>query len=311
MRHFWRTSGVLLIVALACLYRPAYSQKRKPQFRVQVNLVSLDVEVLDSKGKPVDNLDRNDFAVKENGAEVEISNFARLSDLSLSLVVALQTTYMPQASFGVAKDAIFQLIHLLKPEDEICLYTFDQKDAYLEQAFTRDRSKLINALDNLGVPSHRSRPWRFTRSFAAPPQTGIGVDLGLEAAKKGIYRRKALLLIRDRVEGLGPGTLKHAQESGCTLIALGFTAEAKDRLTLISDQSGSERLMLGPGEARASDDNGNVTELCRTVAHLLMSRYSITYHTSLAESQGVRQIEVLVPGHDYRVLARRSYVSAR
>ena len=310
MSHTRWISCVIPIVALACLLEPAYSQKQKP-FRVHVNLVSLDVEVLDEQGKPVDNLDQNDFEVKENGALVEIGNFARLSDLSLSLVIALQTSFMPTASMGIAKDAIFQIIHLLKPEDEICLYTFDQRDAYLEQAFTRDRSKLINVLDNIGVPSRSRRPGRLSRGFAVPPQIGIGVDLGLMEAKKGMYRRKALLLIRDRAESLGPGTLEHVQESGCALIAVGFSSGVKERLKLISDQSGTEQLMLGPAEEQASDEDGNVTELCRTIAHLLVSRYSITYHTSLAESQGARHIEVLVPGHDYRVLARRSYVTPR
>jgi hypothetical protein len=304
-------SGVLAIVAIACLLQPAYPQKQKPQFRVQVNLVSLDVEVLDQQGKPIDKLEQNDFVVKENGSEVEISNFSRLSDLSLSLVVALETSFMPQANLGIAKDAVFQLIHLVKPEDEICLYTFDQKDAYLEQAFTRDRSKLADALDNIGVTSRSKRANLLERGFAIPPQIGLGVDLGLVAAKKGVYRRKALLLIGDRVQGLGPGSLEHVQESGCTLIALGFSKEAKDRLMLISDQSGAEQLMLGAGEEQASDDEGNVTALCRTIAHLLTSRYSITYHTSLLESASARHIEVLIPGHDYRVLARRSYITPR
>jgi VWFA-related protein len=311
MRHVGRMSGVLAFVAIACLLQPAYPQKQKPQFKVQVNLVSLDVEVLDQQGQPVDKLDQNDFVVKENGSAVEISNFSRLSDLSLSLVVSLQTSFMQQANMGIAKDAIFQLIHLLKPEDEICLYSFDQKDAYLEQAFTRNRSKLVDALDNIGVTSRSRRPNRLVRGFAIPPQTGLGVDLGLAAAKKGVYRRKALLFIGDRVQGLGPATLEHVQESGCALIALGFSEEAKERLMLISDQSGSEQLILGAGEEQASDDKGNVTELCRTIAHLLTSRYSITYHTSLPESASARHIEVLVPGHDYRVLARRSYVTPR
>jgi len=306
-----RLSIAFLIAALVCLLEPAYTQKQNPPFRVHVNLVSLDVEVLDGKGTPIDNLDSNDFEVKENGALVEIGNFTRLSDLSLSLVVALQTSFMSQAGMGIAKDAIFQIIHLLKPEDEICLYTFDQRDAYLEQPFTRDRSRLINALDNIGVTSRSRRPGRLMRGFAVPPQVGIGVDLGLMEAKKGIYRRKALLLIRDKAESLGAGTLEHVQESGCSLIALGFSTGVKDRLKLISEQSGAEQLMLGPDEPQASDEKGNVTELCRTVAHLLASRYSITYHTPLAESQGTRHIEVLVPGRDYRVLARRSYVSGR
>ena len=278
---------------------------------MQVNLVSLDVEVLDRQGMPVDNLKRNDFTVRENGSPVEISNFSLLSDLSLSVVVVLGTAFMPQANLGLAKDAIFQLAYLLKPEDEISLYTFDQKDAYCEQEFTRDRPKLAKALENIGTTSRSRRPSRLARGFATPPQAGLGIDIGLAAAKKGAHRRKALILIRDRMESLGPASLQHVQESRCTLIALGFSTDGKDLLTLISDQSGSGQLIMGSAEVRSSDEEGNVTELCRTIARLLSSRYSITYHTPLPESRGSRQIEVLVPEHDYRILARRTYAPAR
>ncbi len=304
-------SVVGLLALLACLHLSVFPQTRKPQFKVEVNLVSLDVEVLDRLGTPVDNLEQTDFEVKENGSTAEISTFSRLADISLSLVVSLQTSFMKQADLGIAKDAIFQLMHLLKPEDEICLYTFDQKDAYLEQAFTRDRSKLVDALDNIGVPSRRRRPARLFRGFAVPPQIGLGVDLALDAAKKGSGRKKALLIISGLVESLGPASLEHVRESGCELIALGFTREAQERLMLVGRQSGSEQLVLGAEEARASDHGGNVTELCRTIAHLLKSRYSITYQTLLPENATIRHIEVLVPRHDYRVLASRSYVTPR
>ena len=308
MQRRLSTSRMVSILAVACLAQPAFPQKEKPQFKVQVNLISLDVEVLDRHGTPVDNLDQNGFVVKENGSVVEISSFTRLSDLSLSLAIALETSFMPQVNLGLAKDTIFQLIHLLKPEDEICLYTFDQKDAYLEQAFTRDRSKIVRALDDIGVPSRSKRPGWLVRGFATPPQAGLGIDLGLAAAKKGSNAKKALLLIRDRVEDLGPGSTEHVLESGCTLIALGFSGDAKNRLTLLSEQSGAGPVIIGSGGERVSDQEGNVTELCRTVAHLLLCRYNITYHTPSAEIRGARNIDVLVPGHDYRVLARRSYV---
>jgi len=311
MRNARRVSGILLSLLLICLHQSAYPQKQKPQFKVEVKLVSLDVEVLDRQGKPIDTLDQDDFEVKENESTVEISNFSRISDLSLSLVVSLQTSFLKQANMGIAKDAIFQLIHLLKPEDEVCLLTFDQRDAFLEQAFTRDRSKLVNALDNIGVSSRSRRPRRLLRGFAVPPQIGLGVDLGLAEARKGVHKRKALLVISDLVRGLGPASLEHVRESGCELIALGFTQETQERLMLIGEQAGSEQLILGAENTQASDHQGNVTELCRTIARLLKSRYSITYHTPLPEDAKVRRIEVLVPGHDYRILARRSYVTPR
>jgi hypothetical protein len=200
---------------------------------------------------------------------------------------------------------------MLKPEDEICFYSFDQRDAYLEQDFTRDRSLLIKAMENIGVPARANRPGRLAGGFITPPQTGLGIDLGLAAAKKGAHRRKALILIRDRAEGLGTGSLDHVLESRCTLIALGFSEDAKDRLMLISDPSGYGQLITGSSEVQTSSRDGKVAELCRTVVRLLSCCYSITYHTPLPDSRGVRDIEVLVPARDCAVLARRTYGSPR
>jgi hypothetical protein len=308
VRQIQPIAAALILFALACLSRASSAQKQKPQFKVQVNLVFLDVEVLDQKGKPVTDLDRNDFVVRENGSPVEISNFAQLSDVSLSLAVSLGTGFMSQSGLSIAKNAVSQLIHLLKPDDEICLYTFDQRDAYLEQGFTRDRALLIAALENVGVTSRNRRPVRIVRSFVTPPQTGLGIDLGLAAAKKGSNQRKAVLLIRDRMEGLTAASIEHVHESGCILIALGFPEGSRSRLTLIGDPSGSGQLILAAGESSASGEDGDVTELCRTIVHLLSSRYSIAYHTPLPESRANRKIDILVPGHDYRILARRSSV---
>jgi hypothetical protein len=312
MFHIRKLPAILLLAVLACSFQASHAQKQNPQFKVQVNLVSIDMEVLDRQGQPIDGLKQSDFLVEENGSAVQISNFARLSDAHVSLVVVLETSYMPQANLSIAKNTISLLIHLLKPKDEICLYTYNQKDAYLEQGFTRDRTKITRALDSIGVNSRSRRASRFGRSFAVPPQAGLGIDLGLAAAKKGTHPIKALLLIRDMVENLGAASLDHLQESGCAFIALGFAEREKRRLMLIQDQSGHEQLILGQGEKQSSEAEGNVAELCRTIARLLSSRYSITYHTPSPDLKGLRQIEVLIPGHsDYRIFARRSFTPSR
>jgi len=73
----------------------------------------------------------------------------------------------------------------------------------------------------------------------------------------------------------------------------------------------TEQLILGRGEPQASSEDGNVIELCRTLVHLLSSRYGITYHTPFPEIRGARQIEVLVPGHQYRILVHRNYTPSQ
>jgi hypothetical protein len=96
------------------------------------------------------------------------------------------------------------------------------------------------------------------------------------------------------------------RESGVTLIGVGFSEESKSRLLLIKEQSGSDQLILSPDEVSASGKDGDVTELCQTIAHLLASRYSIAYRTPLQDYRAERHIEVQVPKGSYRVLARRS-----
>jgi hypothetical protein len=120
-----------------------------------------------------------------------------------------------------------------------------------------------------------------------------------------------LILIRDRVESLGPASLEHVRESGCSIITLGFTEDRKSRLALISEQAGDNQLILGPKVEKSSDKNGDVTQLCRTIANLLLSRYNITYYTPLREGKTDRRIEVLVPGRDCTILAQRSHVSSK
>ena len=88
-------------------------------------------------------------------------------------------------------------------------------------------------------------------------------------------------LIRERTDSLGPASLEHARESGCMLIGLGFSDDTNNRLSLVGDQSGDSQIILDSRTVQASKENGDVTELCRTIAHLLLSRYSIAYYTLL------------------------------
>ncbi len=305
-------SILVLSWILACAGTRLYAQEKKdlPKFGVRVDLVSIDVEVLDKKGKPVLNLGPDDFVVKENGSTMELSNFSRLSDRPVSLAIVLDTSAIPQAKLSVAKQFIFQLIHLLKREDEICIYSFDNDDAYLEQDFTRDRAKLTEALDNIGVPSSRKHTI-LNDLFGPSPQIGLGVDFGLAAAKRGSNGKKALLVISDRFKGLGPATVEHVEESGCTLLTLGFSNVANAILSLGGDGISRRQLMKESGGRAFSGDTGDITDVCRAVAYSLKNHYHLGYLTKMPGPSEKRSLQVLVPGHEYLVYARQSYIGPR
>src|SRR5687767_14269233 len=62
----------LLLLATACLV----AQDRLPTIRVNVPLVSLDVAVLDSGGRPITNMTQDDFRIFDNGEQKEIKAFS-------------------------------------------------------------------------------------------------------------------------------------------------------------------------------------------------------------------------------------------
>ena len=144
------------IACLALFSAGASAQtKEVPKYKVRVNIVSVDVEVLDDDGNLVQGLTRDDFIVEENGEEVKIVNFARYYDNPVSLALLLDTSTIELRKLDIAKQFILNIIHLLDRDDDICLYSFDIRDAYLEADFTVNRSLLVSALEDIGVPADR------------------------------------------------------------------------------------------------------------------------------------------------------------
>ncbi len=283
-------------------------QETKPQYNVRVNLVSLDVEVLDALGNPVLGLTQKDFQVKENGKPVEISHFLWQSDRPVSLAFVLDTSAISSDKLVTAKWFIIDLAHVLGRSDELCLYSFDARDAYLEQDLTSSRGNLVGALENIGVPSAGSGGI-MTELFGPAPRTGLGIDLALRKLRSARYPKRALLLVSNRFRGLGPATVEHVQKSGCTLLTLGFDNEAALWITLGGDQVSKNQLIKDSGGRRFSAETPDMSGVCRQIAYALKNYYVLGYMTDTGtEVKNPQKIEVSVPGKNYTLHYRRTFV---
>ena len=302
-----RWSWLVLAVVPVVLALPA-QQEQPPKYNVRVNIVSLDVEVLDRAGNPVLDLAQQDFVVREQGKAMALTNFARLQDRPVSLAIVLDTSAISLKKLNSAKQFVFQLIHLLGRNDDICLYSFDARDANLEQDFTKDRLLLVNALENISVPSHRTGGV-LAELFGAEPRTALGIDLALLNLRKTNNGKKALLVISNRFRGLGPATVEHVQNSGFTLLTLGFSNKAALLVTLGGDQINRKQLMRESGGRQFSAYTAHITGVCRAIAYSLKNYYALSYLTQIGPNdEEPRRIKVLIPGHDYVINARRSYI---
>ncbi len=280
-----------------------------PKFNARVNLVSVDVEVLDSNGKPAQGLLQRDFIVKEDGIPMTITNFAELSDRPVSLAVLLDTSAIALETLNAAKQFVFQLIHLLGHDDDICLYTMDGEDVHLEVGFTSNRAPLVEALENISVPS-RATGGFIRELFGGNPPTALGIDLSLLRLRETHNAKKALLVVSNRFRGLGPATVEHVQESGCTFLTLGFKNTAALVVSLGGDEISRKQLVRESGGRQFSADTNDITGVCRTIAHSLKNYYSLGYQTEIKRGEEKpRLIEVRLPGYKkYTVNARRSFV---
>jgi VWFA-related protein len=280
----------------------------QPKFGVRVDLVSLDVEVLDRSGNLIQGLTGPDFIVEENGKPVEISHFALSKGGPVSLVTVLDTSALSTQQLGVCKEFLLILAHKLAHEDELCLYSFNANKAYLEQDLTTDRPLLMKALDNIGVLSKKP-PGILIELFGEQPPTGLAIDMALHNLKEAHNQKKALLLISNRFRGLGPATVEHVQQSGCTLLTLAFPHKTTMIVSLGGDEISSRQLMRESGGRRFSAASKDINQLCRQVVSSLKSYYSIGYMTEIKiGDKKPRRIEVRVPGRKCKVHFRRTYI---
>jgi hypothetical protein len=282
-------------------------EPKLPKIGVKVNLVSLDVEVLDRKGNLIQGLNSSDFAVEENGKRMEISNFALSTGRPISLTAVLDTSALTTEQLSVCKEFLLIFAHKLDHADELCFYSFDARNVYLEQDLTTDRPLLMRALENIGVPSKRS-PGVLIELFGAEPRTGLAIDRALLKLKEAHNPKKVLLLISNRFRGLGPATVEHVQQSGCTLTTLAFPHKAIMLVSLGGDEISSRQLMRESGGRQFSAESEDIGQVCQQIANSLKNYYSIGYLTEIKDGdKKPRKIRLRVPGRKYAVHFRRTF----
>ena len=120
--------------------------------RVNVNLVLLDATVKTKDGQILDNLKKDDFEVREDGAVQKLDVFSR-DELPLDVALVLDLSDSIGPFLAPLRDAATVALGALKPNDEVALFTFST-DAELRTPFTNDKKKIadeINTFDARGA----------------------------------------------------------------------------------------------------------------------------------------------------------------
>jgi len=119
--------------------------------RVNTELVTLNVRVIDRNNRPVDNVRQSDFRVFENGVLQPIETFTR-EEVPISYGLAVDTSQSLRFQLQSVIDAGKTIVNSNRPGDETFLAKFISSDKIETlQDFTSNNDLLIDGIDNLYV----------------------------------------------------------------------------------------------------------------------------------------------------------------
>jgi len=299
-------------IAAALTFTAVLWASAQDGLRVDVRLVNIYATVIDTSGRYVRSLKKNDFIVEEDGRRQLLSHFDQNQDTPVSMGIVLDTSGSMRLKIDTAVDAVDRFVRTIHPDDDIFLEGFDS-EPYLLQDFTNDRTKLRKALrkTDLGYG---------TALYDAMEQALIKI-------KSGVNNKRAILLVTD-----GQDTISHAgfadvrqriRESELLVYSLGispqpdlpspnrggfggrdtvdmnvlktFAADSGGRAYLVSDD------MLG-------GKNSQFEKILQQIAEELRNQYTLAYYPPHADDGQFHTISVRTR-YGYYVRARRGYVA--
>ncbi len=152
--------------------------------RVETNLVTMPVSVLDRDGRFISGLQQRDFKIFENGVEQRIDYFQSVEQ---PFTVVLMIDVSPSTEFQIneIQNAAVSFVNQLRPSDRVMVIAFDQ-DVRVLSPPTNNRSQLRNAI--------------FSTQFGNGTSLYEAVDDVLRRQLSRIDGRKAVVIFSDGVD---------------------------------------------------------------------------------------------------------------
>jgi VWFA-related protein len=266
-----------------------------------VDEVLLDCTVIDEKGRPVLDANRNDFRVFEDGVPQATTSFVH-QDQPVSMGILIDNSGSMLDKRSAVNSAAMKLLTESNSRDAAFVVNFNER-AYLDQGFTVDRVAL-----NRGLSHFDSRG-----TTALYDAVAASAD---ELAHHAKQRKQVLLIITDGADNASRLTLVDAIRrvqglAGPVVYTIGLLYDSNQReaqkarndLESLSAQTG--------GLAYFPNSIDEVGEIASEVARDIRNQYVVGYHSSKPASQGgYREIHVDAYSSNHKhltVRTRRGY----
>jgi Ca-activated chloride channel homolog len=271
-------------------------------YRVNVDLVNVLCSVFDKNTNSfVTNLTQEDFSVYEDNQKQEIKNFARETDLPLTIAMLIDTSQSVAPKLRFEQDAAIGFFQsILREKDRAMLLSFDS-DVTLLQDFTNDPNKMAREIKKLRAAGGTSLYDAIYRSCDEKLIRETG--------------RKAIIILSDGDDESSKVSLHQASEMALRAEALIFaisiskggffgvgngTKEGDDTLKELCQETGGR--IFFPFKLDDLEDS------FRQINQELRSQYNLGYFsTNNARDGSYRKVKIETPEKALKLSYRKGY----
>src|SRR5438128_7815239 len=308
------------------------AQEGKPNIRVVVDMVQLNVAVTDSKGNYVTGLRPQDFVVTEDGIKEKIATFGegneptrRLLDIAeapavnqlrdpaqgsaaqdppttfgslvagANVFILFDTSNYMYRGFVFAQDAIADFVRSLESADKVAFYSYS-RDLYRAAALTSDRSEVV----------------RGVRTSVAGDDAALYNSLLLTVQDAGQHPGRKVIVVfsngPDNSSMVPPEDVAElAQSAGIPIYMISTTeAQLEPVSTAVFDRMSAATGGKAYFAKSWRDEKKAFASIRDDLAHL----YSFSYYPKPNRNRGCRSIKVQLVGDrwkKYHVRTRNGY----
>lgn len=271
----------------------------QPNFKADVDVVSVDVSVLDNKGHFIPGIPKGNFRILEDNVPQQIKGVT-MGEAPLTISMVIEFSNLFQQYWGPVWYQTLQLAwgfaSTLKPEDYVAVVAYDIKPEILSD-FTTDRSKTQEALSRLNIAA-----WREANLFDAITDTADRMST--------IEGRKAILLITSGIDTFSKITFdqtrKKLQESGVPIYSVGLMQTLRELIDARGGMGSIQRMDFlqadnelrtfakeTGGQAYFPRFQGESPAIFQEIHQALRNQYVITYQpTNKAHDGTFRKLKV-------------------
>lgn len=152
--------------------------------KIETNLVTMPVTVLDRNGRFVSGLQQNDFRIFENNVEQQVGFFAKV-ETPFTVVLMIDVSPSTQYKIDEIQNAAISFVNQLRRDDQVMVVSFDERVNILSRA-TNDRNQLRRAI--------------MQARFGDGTSLYDAVDQVVNRELRYISGRKAIVLFTDGVD---------------------------------------------------------------------------------------------------------------